>query len=416
MIKELSTEQWDRIYALREDTLRRALSTKPADRAATEAGITKLYGYIGKQQPVFVWLDGPASVVLAINLFELEQFDEQLGASLKHQLRYPLRGQLMSQLKDRLGDQLKDRLGDQLGDQIWHRPSDQLWTQIWHQLRGHLLDQLGDQVTGQLWKQGWDQTKKQLEKQLLDQFDHWRLYDRLYAQFCLKLGNHIFNQVTNPLQLENTFKYYRWVYGSEELYWVAWLLAGEIAGVRYDTGNLKRLREAHRLFSNCGWWVPYEGIVFCAERHRRISFDAEQRLHCETGPAIECRDGYSVYAWHGTRIPSEWIDKRDSLDPTTALTWNNIEQRRCAAEIIGWANVLDQLNPRIINKDPDPMIGTLVEVELPGSGRERFLDVRCGTGRRFALAVPPNMQTALQAQAWTYNVDETDIKHSEVRT
>ena len=37
------------------------------------------------------------------------------------------------------------------------------------------------------------------------------------------------------------------------------------------------------------------------------------------------------------------------------------------------------------------------------------------TGRRFALPVPPDMTTALQANAWSYGLDETDYK-PEIRT
>ena len=56
----------------------------------------------------------------------------------------------------------------------------------------------------------------------------------------------------------------------------------------------------------------------------------------------------------------------------------------------------------MINKDDDDEIGTLLEVDLPDSGKERFLVVTCGTGRKgIALPVPRDMQTALQANSWT---------------
>jgi len=42
--------------------------------------------------------------------------------------------------------------------------------------------------------------------------------------------------------------------------------------------------------------------------------------------------------------------------------------------------------------------------------------VRCGTGRTFALPVPPDMKTAIQANAWTYGLDPKDIFNLEVRT
>jgi hypothetical protein len=99
-----------------------------------------------------------------------------------------------------------------------------------------------------------------------------------------------------------------------------------------------------------------------------------------------------------------------------AITWENVEQRRCIAEIVGWHNVLDKLNAKQIDQDDDPQIGQLLEVDIPDVGRERFLKVECGTKRTFALPVPPDMQTALDAQAWLNFCTTDDILNLEVRT
>lgn len=128
------------------------------------------------------------------------------------------------------------------------------------------------------------------------------------------------------------------------------------------------------------------------------------RLHHPQEAALVCRDGWMVHAWHGTRVPAEWIERRQDIDPRLALTHKNIEQRRALAEIIGWDRVLQQLQPRVIDTDPDAQIGQLLEVELPDSGKSRFLRVRCPTGRDFVLSVPLQMRTALQANAWTYDL------------
>jgi len=211
----------------------------------------------------------------------------------------------------------------------------------------------------------------------------------------------------------------QFMWGGEELYWIAWLMAGGIAGVRYDNSQIERLQRWEEINKSCGWYVPYDGLVICCERHKSVHFDAERRLHSSSGPAILCRDGYTVHCWHGTRVPSEWIERPEELTAEVALTWENIEQRRCAAEILGWEKILEEINALTIDKDTDPEIGELVEAWLPGEGgpsRERFLRVRCGTGRSFALPVPPEMQTALEANAWTYGVDGDLIKQKECRT
>jgi hypothetical protein len=164
-----------------------------------------------------------------------------------------------------------------------------------------------------------------------------------------------------------------------------------------------------------GWANIYEDLVVIQDRPVEILFDEQGRLHNEFGPAIQYSDGFVLYSWHGTQVPSEWIEDKKDINPELALTWNNVEQRRCLCEILGWVNVLDKLNSVVINEDDDPEIGVLLEVDIPEIGREKFLKVRCGTGREFALPVPPEMKTALQANAWTYGLEPWEYK-PELRT
>ena len=164
-----------------------------------------------------------------------------------------------------------------------------------------------------------------------------------------------------------------------------------------------------------GFRVMHDEFCVVCDFPEFIRVDAENRSHCESGPSHRWRDGWSLYHWHGVSIPGEWIEDRKSLTAAVALKWENIEQRRAACEILGWSAILKELNAKVINTD-DPEIGELVEVTLPDSGKERFLRVLCGTGREFALPVPPFMKTALEAQAWTWGMDKKSFIVPEVRT
>ena len=156
------------------------------------------------------------------------------------------------------------------------------------------------------------------------------------------------------------------------------------------------------LAENCGWVYCARECAIIQDRPMKILFDEQKRLHCQTGPAIEYGDGFTVHAWHGVAVPGKWI--RGDLTAAEALKVENTEQRRAACEILGWAKILDSLNATVIDQDEDPMIGTLLEVEIPEIGKEKFLKVLCGTGRTFAIPVPPEMTSAMQAQAWSYNL------------
>jgi len=177
-----------------------------------------------------------------------------------------------------------------------------------------------------------------------------------------------------------------------------------------------RLEGLMDLAEKTGWLSVYEDTVVFQEKPTVIRFDDQDRLHCETGPAIEYEDGFGIYTWHGVSIPKEWITSRETLTPKAALSWPNIEQRRAACEIVTWARILRELNAKVIDADDDPMIGTLVEVTIPDVGKERFLKVICGTGREFAIPVPPNMTKALDANAWTFDLDGDTLRQLEVRT
>lgn len=201
-------------------------------------------------------------------------------------------------------------------------------------------------------------------------------------------------------------------YGSMDISWLSFYKYFiEVVGL-----DLEKITGLLELANHTGWYNAYEDVVVFQHRPEYIKFDEDNRLHCETGPAIRYRDGYSVYAWHGTRVPAEWIENKESLTAKIALTWENVEQRRCACEILGWVKVLSSLDCKVIDSDPDPMIGDLLEVDIPDIGREKFLQVVCGTGRTFAIPVPPEMNTALEANAWSYGVEPDLLRELEVRT
>jgi hypothetical protein len=198
------------------------------------------------------------------------------------------------------------------------------------------------------------------------------------------------------------------VYGQHDASWLAFykFFHAEV-GLVAQTEKLTGLWE---LCQSAGSVLPYENVCFVSERTSALRFDAQGRLHCETGPALEYPDGWGITAWHGTRIPADWVT--GGLTPEIAFAEENAEKRRCAFEILGWARILREMKATII--DADPQIGTLVQVNHKAIGKERFLRCLCGTGREFALPVPPNTKTAKDAQAFIYG--EETFTMPEVRT
>ncbi|HEY7374588.1 MAG TPA: hypothetical protein VIF57_20665 [Polyangia bacterium] len=189
----------------------------------------------------------------------------------------------------------------------------------------------------------------------------------------------------------------------------------DVLGVRYDDLATETLDASLRTARCLGWWWANESVCVVSERPTVLHRDGRGRLHHPTEAAARFRDGFSAFAWHGVAVPDAWITSPETLSAHRALTWPDLEQRRAALEIIGWKRVVAALEVRAIDTDADPAVGQLVEAELPRLGRARFLKVRCGTGRDFVLAVPRSVNTAREANAWTYDLSPAQYR-LEART
>ena len=182
----------------------------------------------------------------------------------------------------------------------------------------------------------------------------------------------------------------------------------------WENEVLERFEIDEALMQSCGWTWWNENVLAISDRPEWIKLDANGRLHSQDGHAIHYRDGWGFSMWHGVAIPDEWLTGK-ILTADEAITWMNIEQRRAACEIIGWANVLKTLDAKVIDKNEREYIGTLYEANIPDSEKERFLQVKCGTGRDFCLPVPRDVKSALEANSWTYGLSP-DQFNVEVRT
>lgn len=245
-----------------------------------------------------------------------------------------------------------------------------------------------------------------------------RLYEVLDGEYIkdprayLKTADkNIVDQVMDSSALQTHINNFN--YGNHDSYWISFysFFKNEV-GVE----GLEEVDFQETIAKNCGWYSLYEGVVFMQERPTKIKLDDNNLPHCEDGAFLEYSDGFGISAWHGTVVPNEWIADKSTITPEIMLNHSNVEQRRCACEIVGWVEALKLMNCVEINSHPNPSIGTLLEATIPNIGVERFLKVECGTGRIFALPVPPDIKTALQGQCWINQCSEDEILNLEVRT
>ncbi len=191
----------------------------------------------------------------------------------------------------------------------------------------------------------------------------------------------------------------------------------------YNTPNKAALALLYQCTSKAHLMLLHDNIAIVVNYPIAYRTDREGRFHGETELAVEYVDGMGEACWHGQIIPHEWIT-RGLPAAADALEIPNMELRRCAFEMIGWDNIINELGYDTIDTNIDPQIGILIDVMMPqrtvsfrglGSRKSRFLRVQCGTGRWFALQVPRTCSTALEANAWTYGIEPSEY-NPQVRT
>ncbi len=202
-------------------------------------------------------------------------------------------------------------------------------------------------------------------------------------------------------------KYNDFIYGSHDSFWLSYY---ECLKDEYGIEICDRLTPLMESSKHMGWGLLYDELIVITHKPIHIKMDENNLTHCENDLAIKYKDGTGVAVWHGVMIPPEWITDKETITPQVIMSWENIEQRRCACEILGWAEVINLMDATIIDEDNDKTIGTLLEVNLPDVGKEKFLLVTDPNVEKLVgLPVPPEMKTALEANSWTYGIDKFDF-------
>ena len=351
-INSITPEQAARFHEWVAKWVDIGLSTEPADFERAEAAALKVYALCKMKKP--------KTVLRVDSPFSSARAGKAALAMLNKD------SSLSSALAYNVSHQVLGRVGSKVESAIEFRVKSEVWSEVGHHV--------WSRVESQVWSPIWSKVSSQVGP----------------LSYNFRSGN-------------------SWSSG-----WCSYVsFIRDVLG--WEDPVLQRFSIYEELASSCGWVWWDEDVLVISDRPKTLKLDTEGRLHCENGPSIEYRDGWALHNWHGVSIPGEWVTgKKPSAQD--ALSWKNIEQRRAACEIVGWASIIQELKVTKIDEDDDPEIGTLLEANLPGSGRQRFLQARCGTGRMFTMLVSLDSgDTALSANAWTYGLDKMNFK-PEVRT
>ena len=156
-----------------------------------------------------------------------------------------------------------------------------------------------------------------------------------------------------------------------------------------------------------GYWLGTESALI-VRRPRRLCLDAEGCLHNTSGKCIEYHDNWGFYAWHGVRVPEQVILAPKTLTREDFLSESNLEVRRVIQERMG-SRFVSELGGVVIDTGPR---GALYEVKLPADDPEPmalYVQLQdASTERQYFLRVPPTIQTAAEAVAWSFGLSMED--------
>lgn len=159
-----------------------------------------------------------------------------------------------------------------------------------------------------------------------------------------------------------------------------------------------------------GWRWPFEDICLVCESPVILSVDQRTRPHNETGPAISFGENrWQLWAINGVIVPEKIVRRDYSLNDIEVET--NVEIRRVMIEAYGLARYMADSGAIEVHRDE---YGILYRKWFHLAEAIQIVEVinatpePDGSFKRYCLRVPPTMNTAKEAVAWTFGLDASN--------
>lgn len=156
---------------------------------------------------------------------------------------------------------------------------------------------------------------------------------------------------------------------------------------------------------HCGWWRPTPRVCFMIDRPIELELDDSGRVHRK----LKYSDGFTVHAIHGVAVPDYIATGQFNAEDIDRM--RNVEVRRVMIEDFGMERYLRETNAQEIQRD---QYGVLYRRVLDNDEPLVIVKVRNstaeadGTYKDYFLRVPPDITTARQGVAWTFEMKSED--------
>jgi hypothetical protein len=346
------------------------------DEPAAEGWLRRAYQVASLAPPQRIhWVDGPLGLlyVLAVDT----SVEARMRARLRTRVRESVgigtgnarKASLGANVLDKMWKTVRIRVQESLNATVGTSVQNNVWSTIEISVDNSVRDSVGDRVEASVNDWVWESVRR-----IGTDESTWE---------CLQSG------------VEASVRAYRMA---------SWLARFHFFGTYLAPNEALELVRFNEMVS--GYWLGQEGALI-VRRPRVLSLDAQGYLHHETGKCLEYPDGWGFYAWHGVRVPERVILAPETLTREDFLNEPNVEARRVLQERMGQRFVPD-MGGVVVDAGPR---GTLYEVVLPRDLERvaRYVQVRdTSTSRQYFLRVPPTVQTAAEAVAWSFDLSAED--------
>ena len=230
-----------------------------------------------------------------------------------------------------------------------------------------------------------------------------------------------------------------WAYGGEWTGYDEWIeFLRQVCGYERDSRvDYSKWEPWHQATMHGGVRIMHEQFCIVSDRPEYIrieTVDGRGRLHCADGPAKRYRDGWSIYAIHGVRVPAQVVEAPHTLTIPQIQGEQNAEIRRVMISRFGQARYMREAGAQLIHEDE---CGKLWRCERPGdtplvmlecvNGSPEPIDYKPSDGeagewrgsrwfKHYTLRVPPTITTARGAEAWVHGLKSPEEYAPVIRT
>ncbi len=138
--------------------------------------------------------------------------------------------------------------------------------------------------------------------------------------------------------------------------------------------------------------IQFNNVCLVAELPSKLLRDERGMLHCDNAPAIEWRDGYKLYIFHGVTATEKIIMYPETITKEDIINEKNEEVRRVMVERIGAERFGKMMGFETVNEDNyGALLKTKIDEEI-----FMYAHVLCpSTSREYYLQVPSTLEEAL---------------------